>query len=50
MAPARGVDESGTTLTGVKVPKFRLSVKKKIVLFQRQLKGKLRNSYPVMST
>ena len=40
------ITERGLTQTGVKVPKFRLSVKPKGVFELRQQGGRLRSSHP----
>jgi len=40
------ITERGLTQTGVKVPKFRLSVKPKGVYELRQQGGRLRSSHP----
>ena len=46
MVRVRRIVERGTTQIGVKVPKYRLSVKMKGVIPLKQQKGKLRSSYP----
>jgi hypothetical protein len=41
------ITERGLTQTGVKAPKYRLSVKQKGVLELRQQGGRLRSSHPL---